>query len=185
MTVRSAQRGALGARARAGQVLGLLGMGEELDMVRVMAAIDLDGSGEVDLDEFAGWWLGLVRRRPHARPLRPRYFVARTGVSQANPSQHGRTKAAAPAVLAHCSGCPRPRPPRTCLTASAMWVPAQDGAQREEAVGKARALVLAPATLECTVVSARKLKKMDRLKGNDVFCVLIVDDDPQRTSTIW
>jgi hypothetical protein len=78
---------------------------------------------------------------------------------------------------------PTAAPPR--LTASAVWVPAQDGAQREEAVGKARALVLAPATLECTVVSARKLKKMDRLKGNDVFCVLIVDDDPQRTSTIW
>eukprot|EP01047_Picozoa_sp_COSAG01_P056765 COSAG01_NODE_6475_length_3644_cov_9.836389_5_plen_76_part_00 len=61
--------------------MGLLGMGEELDMVRVMAAIDLDGSGEVDLDEFAGWWLELVRRRPHPQPLRPR------GGSLANPSQ--------------------------------------------------------------------------------------------------
>ena len=39
---------------------------------------------------------------------------------------------------------------------------------------KAKANVLAPAVLEIQIVSARKLKRMDKLKQNDVFCIISV-----------
>jgi hypothetical protein len=41
-------------------------------------------------------------------------------------------------------------------------------------VVKADALVLAPAVLQIQVLSARKLRRMDKLKQNDVFCAISV-----------
>ena len=120
-------------------------------LLHIWSLVDVDGSGLLDVDEL-------------------REVVVLLGMAEVLPNGEAKpidmTKIMAQ-VDADGSGA-------VDLDEFANFWLGLDTEQRETAVTKAKANVLAPAVLEVQIVSARKLKRMDKLKQNDVFCIISV-----------